>query len=463
MVTASRCCTSYREKCGRRTSTRRRTTRSSSPRRATRRWSIGPTTPRSARPHRARSPAGPEARERAVRSRRRRDPQSTLKIRSGVRSAIPVRPQRPIVVRTSSRRISKARATPAAPSAARPHRIVRPIATIFAPRANAFTTSVPREKPPSTTISARPATASTMGGSASMVDCVWSSWRPPWLETQIRRTPMSTARRASRTVMIPLVVELEHLRRLAGLGDLLDWPPGGAAQPLERVGLRRPTRHLHIALGVEEDEAAHGRDGHRPRERHAEEARAEVDLAHIDEDVLGDGQTVEVAAVAAARRLRLGAAVAEVPRLARQALAGGATDLGQRDEARGPRSLAHGVVLYALVSDPRTGGGASQSTLGRTFSSPSSRSRRASMTRPPSTLIACPVMYAARLPARKAITLATSSGRSSRPSGTCARRCRVNSSGGRPRRAPCSRATTVHMSVSTKPGHTQFTRIPSLA
>src|SRR5439155_21982616 len=30
-------------------------------------------------------------------------------------------------------------------------------------------------------------------------------------------------------------------------------------------------------------------------------------------------------------------------------------------------------------------------------------------------------------------------------------------------RAPCSRATTVHMSVSTNPGQTQFTRIPSLA
>src|SRR3989454_9720589 len=132
-------------------------------------------------------------------------------------------------------------------------------------------------------------------------------------------------------------------------------------------------------------------------------------------------------------------------------------------EARGPRSLAHGVVLYALVSDPGTGGGASQSTLGRPPSSPPGQDEPQCMTRPPSTLIACPVMYAARLPARKAITLATSSGRASHPSGTCARRCRVNSSGGRPRRAPCSRATTVHMSVSTKPGHTQFTRIPSLA
>src|SRR5207247_10622776 len=43
-VTASRCCTSCRERCGRRTSTRRRTTPSSSPRRGTRRSSTGRTT-----------------------------------------------------------------------------------------------------------------------------------------------------------------------------------------------------------------------------------------------------------------------------------------------------------------------------------------------------------------------------------------------------------------------------------
>src|SRR5439155_1305511 len=44
-VTASRCCTSCRGRCGRRTSTRRRTTPSSSPRRGTRRSSTGRTTP----------------------------------------------------------------------------------------------------------------------------------------------------------------------------------------------------------------------------------------------------------------------------------------------------------------------------------------------------------------------------------------------------------------------------------
>jgi hypothetical protein len=39
----------------------------------------------------------------------------------------------------------------------------------------------------------------------------------------------------------------------------------------------------------------------------------------------------------------------------------------------------------------------------------------------------------------------------------------VNSSGDCLSSAPCSRAMDVYMSVSTKPGHTQFTRIPSAA
>src|SRR5438128_6665008 len=149
---------------------------------------------------------------------------------------------------------------------------------------------------------------------------------------------------------VSVVVELEHLRRRAGLGDLFDGPPGGAGEPLEGVGLGRPPRHLHVALGVEKDEAAHGRDRHRPREGHAEEARAEVDLADVDEDVLLDREAVEVAAVAAERRLRLGAAVAEVPHLARQALASGTANLGQRDETRG---LAHAAVLYATTGGNR--------------------------------------------------------------------------------------------------------------
>ena len=100
------------------------------------------------------------------------------------------------------------------------------------------------------------------------------------------------------------------------------------------VCLSGPARHLHVAVGVEQDEAAHGRHGHGPGQGYAEEARAQIDLAHVHEDVLLDGESVEVAAIATECRLRLGAARAEVPHLAGQALQGGAADLGQRDEAR---------------------------------------------------------------------------------------------------------------------------------
>src|SRR6516225_2941892 len=85
------------------------------------------------------------------------------------------------------------------------------------------------------------------------------------------------------------------------------------------------------------------------------------------------------------------------------------------------------------------------------------------MTSPPSTLRAWPVMYSERGDTRNPTTLATSTGRSMRPRGICRTRRRVNSSGDWLSSAACSRATDVHMSVSTKPGHTQFTRIPSAA
>ena len=58
-----------------------------------------------------------------------------------------------------------------------------PMPTVCAPSAMAFTTSVPRMKPPSTMIVARPPTAFTTSGSTSIEPRPWSSWRPPWLET----------------------------------------------------------------------------------------------------------------------------------------------------------------------------------------------------------------------------------------------------------------------------------------
>src|SRR5215831_16787688 len=47
--------------------------------------------------------------------------------------------------------------------------------------------------------------------------------------------------------------------------------------------------------------------------------------------------------------------------------------------------------------------------------------------------------------------------------GTLLSRALVNSAGLMPSSAPCSRETFSHMSVSTKPGQTQLTRMPSAA
>src|SRR5256712_10429292 len=90
--------------------------------------------------------------------------QSALKIRSGLRSEILVRPQSPIAMCICSRRISKTRATPSAPSATSPQRAVRPSITTLAPRASPFTTAVPLEKAPPNTTAERPGAAPGVGG-----------------------------------------------------------------------------------------------------------------------------------------------------------------------------------------------------------------------------------------------------------------------------------------------------------
>src|SRR2546426_10039805 len=76
---------------------------------------------------------------------------------------------------------------------------------------------------------------------------------------------------------------------------------------------------------------------------------------------------------------------------------------------------------------------------------------------------AWPVMYADFGEARKPMTFATSSGVSMRPSGTELRRALVNSAGLMPRRGAWSRGTLSHISVSPKPGQTQFARMASAA
>ena len=91
----------------------------------------------------------------------------------------------------------------APPGRRRRHRTPGPTAACgrrppaWRPSARALMASVPRRKPLSTMIGTRPWTASTISGSASIVARPSSSWRPPWLETQMKSTPCSIARRAS--------------------------------------------------------------------------------------------------------------------------------------------------------------------------------------------------------------------------------------------------------------------------
>src|SRR5205823_9474867 len=71
-------------------------------------------------------------------------------------------------------------------------------------------------------------------------------------------------------------------------------------------------------------------------------------LSHVHQHVVRDREAVQVASIAAQGRFRLAAAVAEVPRFAREARVGGATELGQCRERSGELSgLGHGAVLYA--------------------------------------------------------------------------------------------------------------------
>ena len=76
--------------------------------------------------------------------------------------------------------------------------------TALAPRATAFTTSLPRRMPPSSTTSTWLPTASAMPGSERIGAGVVSRLLPPWLDTEMAATPASTARRASSTRPTPL-------------------------------------------------------------------------------------------------------------------------------------------------------------------------------------------------------------------------------------------------------------------
>ena len=78
--------------------------------------------------------------------------------------------------------------------------------TARAPNASALTTSVPRRKSESTSTGMRPSTASRISGSASMVERPLSSARPPWLDTTMPSSPLSTASTASSAVISPFSI-----------------------------------------------------------------------------------------------------------------------------------------------------------------------------------------------------------------------------------------------------------------
>src|SRR5262249_30136003 len=88
-----------------------------------------------------------------------------------------------IMARSSMRNSSSTRSTPGWPNAPRPQMYGRPTHTAVAPMHSALTMSEPRRNPESTRIGMRPCTASTISGSASMVERPESSPRAPWLET----------------------------------------------------------------------------------------------------------------------------------------------------------------------------------------------------------------------------------------------------------------------------------------
>src|SRR6516225_4658737 len=110
---------------------------------------------------------------------------------------------------------------------------------------SALTTSEPRRNPLSTMMGMRPFTASTISGSASMVERPESSLRAPWLDTMIASMPLS----AAMTGVLPGEDALDH-----------DLHLGGVAQPLEE--LPRHGRRLGVGESGEVDPLIHGAGSH---------------------------------------------------------------------------------------------------------------------------------------------------------------------------------------------------------
>src|SRR6185295_3383841 len=127
-----------------------------------------------------------------------------LRTIAGVRALMDGAPTCCMFARSSVRSSSSTRSTPGWPNAPSPQIYGRPTHTPCAPMASALTMSVPRRKPLSTRIGMRPRTASTISGSASMVERPLSSLRAPWLETMMPSMPFSAASTASSCARMPL-------------------------------------------------------------------------------------------------------------------------------------------------------------------------------------------------------------------------------------------------------------------
>ena len=131
----------------------------------------------------------------------------------------------------------------------------------------------PERMPPSMCTSICAPTASTMAGSASMLDCAPSSWRPPWLQTISASAPDATASFASSTSWMPLRISLPPQRflihstssQLSVRVELLGGP----------VGQRT---HVAHALDVADDVAELAPAG-------AQHAQAPARLGHHVDDV----------------------------------------------------------------------------------------------------------------------------------------------------------------------------------
>src|SRR5205809_624134 len=179
----------------------------------------------------------------------------------------------------------------------------------------AFTTSVPRRKPPSTMTTARPLTARTTSGSTSSDPRPWSSWRPPWLETYTPSTPWSHAMAASSAVAMPFRMSgmsWVSLKRLTWSQESAAchsmpraaWRHAEGARGLGRGGAASRREALHRADGREHDGQAHGP---------AHEGRGRVHLGGVAQHARPEGDRVDGRAVPPERGLRLGAADHVIP------------------------------------------------------------------------------------------------------------------------------------------------------